>query len=238
MVFEKLVHGAMKQMRDLPAEQMYDFALRIYDLMQYQDVAFAKQYIERVRKVYRRDSAERGFTATAAAVWGLAKVMLIKDEVYVSYLLTRFEKKQRDIVKYGVDVSNGDRIVYRHHTSPEFNVGKYRVRMRVTTQDWQLKLVSRMKWWRKLPGWHRRETAFRDWYVGLLDRVNLATEAGYAQAVRVLRCPDEVAGYREIRYPKQDRVREAIEAELSPEPKMTVNVNRDVLDSFRTPTHV
>ncbi len=45
--------------------------------------------------------------------------MLIKDEPYVAYLLTRYEKKQRDIVKYGVDVSNGDRIVYRHHTSPE-----------------------------------------------------------------------------------------------------------------------
>ena len=29
---------------------------------------------------------------------GLAKVMLIKDEPYVSYLLTRYEKKQRDMV--------------------------------------------------------------------------------------------------------------------------------------------
>ena len=32
--------------------------------------------------------------------------MLIKDEVYVSYLLTRFEKKQRDIAKYGGDPDN------------------------------------------------------------------------------------------------------------------------------------
>ena len=69
-----------------------------------------------------------------------------------------------------------------------------------------------MKWWRKLPGWHQRETAFRDWYIGLLDRVNLTTD--YDQALRVLKCPEEVTGYREVRYPKQDRVREAIEAEL------------------------
>ena len=117
-------------------------------------------------------------------------------------------------------------------------LGRYRVRMRITTQDWQLKLVSRMKWWRKLPGWHRREVAFRDWYAGLIDRVNLTTDAGYQQAVRVLRCPEEVTGYREVRYPKQDRVREAIEAELTREPKLSVNVNRDVLDSFRAPTHV
>ena len=68
----------------------------------------------------------------------LAKVMLIKDEPYVAYLLTRFEKKQRDIVKYGVDVANGDRIVYRHHTSPEFNIGRWRIRLRITTRDWHL----------------------------------------------------------------------------------------------------
>jgi indolepyruvate ferredoxin oxidoreductase len=238
MAFEKLVQGAMKQMRDLPEEQKYDLALRIYDLMQYQDADFARRYIELVRKVLRRDSAARNFAATGAAIFNLAKVMLIKDEVYVSYLLTRFEKKQRDIVKYGVDVSNGDRIVYRHHTSPEFNVGRYRIRMRITTQDWQLRLVSRMKWWRKLPGWHKRETAFRDWYVGLLDRVNLATDAGYEQAVRILRCPEQVSGYREVRYPKQDRVQAEVDAELSPQPALRADAKQDVLGSLRTPTHV
>ena len=39
-------------------------------------------------------------------------------------------KKHRDIVKYGVDVSNGD----QHHLQattrrPEFNIGKYRIRI-------------------------------------------------------------------------------------------------------------
>jgi indolepyruvate ferredoxin oxidoreductase len=239
MAFEKLVQGAMKQMRDLPAEAKYDLALRMYDLMQYQDADFAKEYVERVRRVYKRDSADRKFAATDAAIFGLAKVMLIKDEVYVSYLLTRFEKKQRDIVKYGVDVSNGDRIVYRHHTSPEFNLGKYRVRMRITTRDWQLRLVSHMKWWRKLPGWHRRETSFRDWYVGLLERINLGNDAGYEQAVRVLKCVHDVSGYREVRYPKQDGVMQQVEAELTRQPaKLELDVKRDVLDSLRKPTHV
>ena len=59
-------------------------------------------------------------------------------------------------------VANGDRIVYRHHTNPEFNIGKHRIRLRITTTDWQLRLVQHMKWWRKLPGWHVRETGFRD----------------------------------------------------------------------------
>jgi len=140
--------------------------------------------------------------------------MLIKDEPYVSYLLTRYEKKQRDITKYGIDVSNGDKLVYRHHTNPEFNIGRHRIRLRITTRDWQLKLVSHCKWWRKLPGWHKNEVAFRDWYMGLLARVNLATD--YEKALRYLKCAEEVTGYREVRYPKQDRVREMVEAELGP----------------------
>jgi indolepyruvate ferredoxin oxidoreductase len=236
--FEKLVQGSMKQMRDLPEGSKYDLAVRIYDLIQYQDASFAKQYLEQVRKVYRADSATRRFEATDAAIWNLAKVMLIKDEPYVAYLLTRYEKKERDIRKYGVDVSNGDRIVYRHHTSPEFNVGKWRVRLKITTSDWQLRLVRHMKWWRKLPGWHKREVAFRNWYVGLLDRINLTHDAGYAQALRVLRCPEEVSGYREVRYPKMDATVRTIDAELSRLPKVEMSTNRDVLGSLRTPTHV
>src|SRR5213076_1204482 len=138
---EKMVHGAMKQLRDLPEQAKYDLAVRIYDLMQYQNHAFAWRYVELVRGIYRRDSADRKFAATSAAIWGLAKVMLIKDEPYVAYLLTRYEKKVRDLAKYGVDESNGDRLVYRHHTSPEFHIGKHRVRFKITTSDWQLNLV-------------------------------------------------------------------------------------------------
>lgn len=212
MRYEQLVHGAMKQLRDLPDNAKYDVALRIYDLLQYQDHHLAKRYIELVRNIYRHDNPARGYQATIAVIWNLAKVMLIKDEVYVSYLLTRYEKKQRDIVKYGVDVANGDRIVYRHHTNPEFNIGKWRFRLKITTRDWQLRIVRHMKWWRKLPGWHKREVSFRDWYINLLDRVHLIDD--YEQALRVLKCPEEVTGYREIRYPKMDRVIQQVEADL------------------------
>jgi len=216
--FEKLVRGATKQMRDLPDNLKYDLVLRIYDLTQYQNIALARRYVDAVRGVYRRDSAERSFAATAAAIWNLAKVILIKDEPYVSYLLTRPEKRQRDNAKYGVDVLNGDRLKYRHHTSPEFNILGMRIRLRLTTSDWQLRLVSHMKWWRKLPGWHKRETAFRDWYAGLPERLNLNTDSGYAQALLALRCPEQVSGYREVRYPKMDQVRQTVEAQLRPLP--------------------
>jgi indolepyruvate ferredoxin oxidoreductase len=236
--FERLVLGAMKQMRDLPENAKYDLALRIYDILQYADYPQAKSYLELVKSVYRRDAAEHSYAATVAVIWNLAKVTLIKDEPYVSYLLTRFEKKQRDIVKFGVDVSNGDRIVYRHHTSPEFNVGKRRIRLKITTTDWMLNIVRHCKWLRKLPGWHKNEVAFRDWYIGLLGRVNLTHADDYAQAVRVFRCPEEVTGYREVRYPKQDRVREAIESELTRQVTPPSEAPASVLDSLRSPAKV
>jgi indolepyruvate ferredoxin oxidoreductase len=235
MRFEKIVQGAMKQMRDLPEPAKYDLALRIYDIMQYQNPAYAKRYVELVRGVYRRDNPEKRYAATVAVIWNLAKVTLIKDEPYVSYLLTRFEKKQRDITKYGIDLSNGDRLVYRHHTNPEFNIGKRRIRFKITTRDWQLKLVSNCRWLRKLPGWHRREVAFRDWYTGLLTRVSFA--ADYEKAVRILKSPEEVTGYREVRYPKQDRVRDDVESQLGPVPSIEqepVSEIGSVLDALGT----
>jgi indolepyruvate ferredoxin oxidoreductase len=235
--FEKLVQGAMKAMRDLPEESKYDLTLRIYDLLQYQDHRFAKRYLELVRTIYRRDSAEKKFAATHAAIWNLSKVMLIKDEPYVAYLLTRYEKKQRDLTKYAVDVANGDKLVYRHYTSPEFNVGRFRIRLKITTTDWQLNLVRQMKWWRKLPGWHHREVAFRDWYISLLDRVSL-NDANYTDSVQLLKCPEQVSGYREVRYPKMDETRKRIETELTRVPSVEATLNRSVLDSLRSPTRV
>ena len=125
-----------------------------------------------------------------------------------------------------------------HAVNQPPNIGRYRVRLRITTRDWHLRLVKHCKWWRKLPGWHRREAEFRDWYTGLLDRIQLGNDAAYAQALRVLKCPEDVSGYREVRYPKQEKVRAAIEAELSRLPKPETESRRTVLDRLRTPSHV
>ena len=40
--------------------------------------------------------------------------MIVKDEVYVAYLLTCPEKYQRDRKRYNIDSTRGDRVVYRH----------------------------------------------------------------------------------------------------------------------------
>src|SRR5207248_10652403 len=98
--YERIVEHAMKHMSDLPEDLKYDLALRIYDIQQYENHRLAKRFVDLLLPIYRKDSKERRFAATAAAIWNLAKVLLIKDEPYVAYLLTRYEKHQRDIAKY------------------------------------------------------------------------------------------------------------------------------------------
>ena len=214
--YERLVNSAMRQMRLINDDLKYDLALRIYDILQYEDHRLAKRYIDLVRSVYKRDSAAHNFAATAAAIWNIAKVILIKDEPYVAYLLTRFEKKQRDVAKFNVDQANGDKLVYRHHTKPEIVIGPWRFRLNITTTDWMLKLAANCKWLRKLPGWHERETGFREWYIGLLDRVDLSSEEAYAASLTALKCPEQISGYREIRYPKLIAAKEMAEGALRP----------------------
>ena len=218
--FETYAIERLRKLPELHDEAKYDHAVRLYDLLQWAGVgpagyAYASNYADAVEAVYSKDSAPRSFAATTAAIWGVAKAMLIKDEPYVAYLLTRYEKKQRDNAKYGVDESNGDRIVYRHHTSPEFPIGKYRLRLNITTTDWQLKLVSKLRALRLIPGWHRRETRFRDWYLGLLPNLRFDNSAEYNRAVRVLRAIEPVTGYREVRYPKMDECTALVARELS-----------------------
>jgi TPP-dependent indolepyruvate ferredoxin oxidoreductase alpha subunit/Pyruvate/2-oxoacid:ferredoxin oxidoreductase gamma subunit len=237
--FEELARHAVESMPALSDDAKYDLVLRVYDLLQYENAEYAKRFVDRVRGVYSRDSSERRYEATVAAIWNLAKVMLIKDEPYVSYLLTRYEKKQRDIVKYGIDTANGDKLIYRHHTSPEFPLpGGRRLRLRITTRDWQLKLMAQMTFLRKLPGWHRRETTFRDWYESLLSRVSLADPLRYEQALRVLKCPEQVSGYREVRYPKMDEVRRVVELDLANPPRIEVSVAREALERVQQPAGV
>ena len=103
-----------------------------------------------------------------------------------------------------------------------------------------LKLAKHCKWWRRLPGWHRRECAFRDWYIALFDRISLSEPQHYEQALRVLKSPELVSGYREVRYPKMEKVMAQIEEELSADassPPRPIHPPR-LLDAIRQPSHV
>ena len=153
-----------------------------------------------------------GWAATRAVIHQAFKVMAIKDEVYVAHLLTSPEKRERDRARYRIDPSNGDRLLYRHLSRPEFIVFGKSIRWDMVTRDWQLQIMKRLKFLRRiLPSWHRAEKDFRDWYLQLASHFDADDEKAYATWVQILQVPEEVRGYREIRRPAMNAARKKVE---------------------------
>ncbi len=187
-----------------------DYVRRLYDAVCYGGIAYSRDYASWVNRVHGRDLASRDHALTRAVVWNLHKVMVIKDEIYVAHLLTSVEKRRRDFARFGVDPGRGDRVEYRHFNRPEFVIFGKRVAWDMVTHDWMLGWVKKMGWLRRLlPDWHREERDFRDWYFGLLDKLNAAEDISIAYE-KWLECallPQPVTGYREVRYPKMRAAR-------------------------------
>jgi len=194
-----------------------DLAVRVYDLVRFENASYAKRYLDTIKLIFNRDTNEHQFAATKAAIWFLHKVMAIKDEIYVADLLTREEKYERDARRYGVDPSRGDRIVYRHINRPRFELGSILgikipvIEFDFHARDWQLRLMRRAKFLRRLlPKWHAQEKAFRDWYLQLIQNFGYQNKEQYHLWLDILRCPDAVTGYREVRYPKMEAARRKV----------------------------
>lgn len=201
---------------NLPESDFRDLAIRVSDLIWFENAAYAKRYLDLIKLVFSRDTAEYQFGATRAAIWNLAKVMLIKDEVYVAHLLTSEEKLERDRERYDVDASRGDRVTYRHINRPRFDIWGFKIEFDIHTHNWQLNIMKRLKFLRKLlPDWHRAERDFRDWYASLLTRFQYRSTADYQTWLEIFRSPEAVTGYRHIRHPKQEAARKLAESALS-----------------------
>jgi indolepyruvate ferredoxin oxidoreductase len=195
-------------------EAVSEFALRLYDLIQFENPGYAERYVNWVKQIHAIDRLEHGYAATKAVIWNLHKVMIIKDEVYVAHLLTSEEKHRRDRVRYNVDPARGDEIEYRHLNRPEFSILGRRVAWDMKTRDWMLNLMKHQRWLRRaLPDWHKQEKDFREWYCGVLGRFSeVATNPKrYELFLQILKLPETVNGYREIRYPKMAAARSQAE---------------------------
>jgi len=186
-----------------------DFVRRVYDAVRYDGLEYGRRYVDQVLRVHGKELAGREGALTREVVWNLHKVMVIKDEVYVAHLLTSPEKRRRDAARFDVDVERGDRIEYRHFNRPEFVILGRRVAWDMITRDWMLNLLKRMGWLRRwMPGWHAEERAFRDWYEGILVELSGSTVTGaeYDRWLELVRLPESVTGYRDVRYPKMAAV--------------------------------
>ena len=213
--YEVLVQQTVEQL-ELDDETNRRFALYVYDLTQFEDLEYARLYVEKVKGVHAKDLSEMGYRATKAAVKYLHKVMLIKDEVYVAHLLTSETKLRRDKALYNVDESNGDKIKYLHLNRPRFTIIGRDLQWDMNTKNWQLNLMKRMKFLRRwLSQWHKLEKVFRDWYIAeVIDTFAPHDRESYEDHVTALESPEEVRGYREVRYPKMENARKQVEALL------------------------
>jgi indolepyruvate ferredoxin oxidoreductase len=212
----QLVTGAHEKLT-LDARHESLLAQRIYDLIQYEDLAYAEDYVARLLRVHAKDSAAHGYAATEAALWNLHRVMAIKDEVYVAHLLSSEEKYEHDRDRYNVRPELGDRMIHRHLNRPEFAFGRHTLRFKMKTRPWMLRLMRRGKFLRRLlPAWHAKEKAFRAWYFDLADQfVAPVDSASYATWLKILRLPEEATGYREVRYPRMQLAQKRAEELLA-----------------------
>jgi indolepyruvate ferredoxin oxidoreductase len=199
----QLVTGALEKLT-LDSRHQSLLAQRIYDLIRYEDLAYAEDYVARLLRVHARDSAAFHFAATEAALWNLHRVMAIKDEIYVAHLLSSDEKYEADRDRYNVRPELGDHMIHRHLNRPEFTLGGRTIRFRLKTRPWMLRLMRHAKFLRRLlPAWHLKERDFRRWYFDLADQFAApSSPSAYATWLQILRLPEDATGYREVRYPR------------------------------------
>jgi len=190
-------------------------ALYTYDLIQFENIDYARLYIEKIEQIHEKDFGD--YRATKAAIKYLHKVMLIKDEVYVSHLLTSKEKLARDKVRYNVDEKNGDKIRYLHLNRPHFTFMGFDIEHDIDARNWMLHLMKRMKFLRRwLSQWHAKEKEFRDWYIKeVIDTFSPTNDENYAKHVAALECVETVRGYREIRYPTMEAAKQTVKELLA-----------------------
>ena len=213
--YEILVQQTAEKL-ELDDETNRRFALYVYDLIQFEDLAYARLYVEKIKQIHSKDLSEMGYRATKAAIKYLHKVMLIKDEIYVAHLLTSDTKLRRDKELYNVDESNGDKIKYVHLNRPRFTIMGRNLQWDMNTKNWQLRLMKRMRFLRRLLSqWHKLEKVFRDWYIAeVIDAFAPHDRESYEDHVSALEVPEEVRGYRDVRYPKMENARKKVEVLL------------------------
>jgi len=201
-------------------------ALRAYDLIQFENLKYAEKYLDRIKSMYLKDKEEHGFRVTKAVIRYLAKVMLIKDEVYVAQLLTSVEKYRRDRERYGIERTRGDKAQYTHINRPQFTILGLDIEFDIKTKDWMLNLMKHFKFLRKiLPAWHRKEKEFASWYTKLTETLSLNGGISYENYVQIFECPETVRGYRKVRYPKMEEAKQKVNAILSKEKPSSQNAS-------------
>src|SRR3989475_904748 len=232
--YRTMVEDAVAKL-NLDEETNRNLARRVYDMIMWGGLDHARRYVDRILEVFAVDRPEKNYAATKSAILNLAKVSLIKDEIYTPLLLTDDEKLERDKIRYNIDEENGDRIMYEHINRPEFEVFGRQLRFNLPgwlAHNWLMNLFKHAKFTRGILtrwGWHKKELGFRNWNNDQVIGFFLRTApTSYELALRALRVindpyrPNEfaVTGFREIIYPKMEKARKEFEQLIGASPPL------------------
>ena len=197
--YKYLVYTTLRACRGLDKSTMNDIAIKLYDLIQYHNVKYARRYAKLLRITYQQDHEQHAYQATKTVAWDLARLMIIKDEFYVATVLTSYEKQRRDHHRYNVNPSNGDRIKYHRTFHPRF----FGHPISISLPGFSMQILKRAKFTRKLmPLTRRREKLFLGWYIALVEGFSYDDRADYDRYVKALATVRQFNGYREYRYGK------------------------------------
>jgi indolepyruvate ferredoxin oxidoreductase beta subunit len=218
-------------------EAVRDMAHRgLRKVVDYQDEAYGREYLDRLERAVERDSASHGFALSIAAAKHLANALCYDDMIRVADLKTRSTRGQRVRREVGVkDDAILQTTEYFHPRVEEFcgtlpaRLGRYiedrpklaafidrrinrgrRIRTDSFSGFAMLWVVGGMRRWRRRLLRHRVEQAHLDrWYDLALGTVAV----DYALAVEILNCRRLIKGYSDTHvrsHSKFDRVLSAL----------------------------
>ncbi len=195
---------------------------RARDLAEYQNAGYARRYRQRIERVREREQQIRpGSTVlTEAAARYLYKLMAYKDEYEVARLLTRPEFEQRTLEMFEAPRT----LVYNLH--PPL-LRAFGLRKKIALGPWfrpALRLLAGLRGLRGTPldafGWaevRRGERELIRWYEQTLETVLAGlSEANFAEAVEILRSPESIRGYEQIKLRSVEAVQKQVAELLEP----------------------
>jgi indolepyruvate ferredoxin oxidoreductase, beta subunit len=187
-------------------------------VVDWQDVAYGTEYLDRVERLAQRDSVAHGHTLTIEAARWIAVAMTYDDVIRVADLKTRAERFER--VRHEVSAAADDVVgteEYFHPRLPEvlgvlprglaaridrsarltawlaprLDRGR-RIRTHTLRGHLQLRLVASLRRWRRGNRRHTEEMAHLDAW---LQAVHRALAHDHTLAVELLRCRRLIKGY-------------------------------------------
>jgi indolepyruvate ferredoxin oxidoreductase len=178
----------------LPHIPREHWAQYVHDLVVYNHGQQLAQFMEDVRTIGALALTEE---ESAIAVRALAKTYWVKDEVFVSHLMTSPLKKATDRARYS-KLGTSFKVV--HINRPAFDVAGKKIEFDFSPRRWMLKVMRRLRILRILmPSWHAKERQIAQ---VIRRKVLDVNTVALSQRRQYLMDLDNIKGYREVRYAK------------------------------------